>query len=553
MFVLSTIDPLRKAFLKDLLYTSQTYFPQYLIYNTSRWSRFGTMVILTVYVFLIHCSIILEGLQLFEKEAGREIRRFNDYKERAAKRFHHLTNQAERNEKSVDNLSVDIKEVNQHIHNLSEEIDNKLSNESLNLRDLISGIQADLSFKFKNLTWCCNLKLTNQNQEYSLTTQKLPINQNYHTNIEIVEFGSGDYHDDIALQPEESTREAESGETGSGETIYESSGEVDKETTILPPFVDLSKFVEISEFQRENEILKEMLGVYITQNLNLTVQLQEIETRVNSIQLGKFMHNLQNSLINFTQNVITLDQWKVSSSQIVNSTLTNQDQINKLTAMVIGNSDKVADMTWKLSSHEHLSHQQFSILKMHIIRLNNSMEDMKEQINDLEKKQTKVPLTGYHFGGYRSAFGPSSGEQSDTQSDIPEDRFITLMSRLDELGLQVVFNQNRLGNIEVKLLNESLYTCRKYNMDTYQDSQLSSHDNVIKSNTQAIYLTRDYVKELDKAIQDVNSEIKIQRQRVRTIYSNLQYLRGFIPAVRLLQKEVHHFKQQLPKGRSLIP
>lgn len=516
----------------------------------------------TVYIFF---SILLEGLQLFQKEAGREIRRFSEYKDRAAKRFHQLSKQADKNEKNIANLTYDIQTAYHHIGNLSEAL-NLQVDETVNLREVMSDLHTQLNTTHAEITSCCSItQLTNGKPEYSSTNQnnQKPAHDNKYLNIEIVEFGSGDFHDDIIPSFHKdsdihASEKTDTGEHGSGETIYEGSGEtVDGQSTVLPPFinVDLSSYVKREEFQHENTILKEMLGMYVNHYTNLTTKIKEMDMRITNIQLGNFMQSLQESLINFTQNVITLDQWKVSSTQIVNSTLSNQDQINKLTNMVVENSDKMADLRWKISSNELLSSQQFNILRMYVIRLNNSLEDMKEHISEIEKKMSKYVHSGNQYNGfygYQSAFHPGNQPagslENGTNNDIPQDKFITLMSRLDELGLQVVFNQNRLGNLEVKLLNESLFTCRKYNMDSYQDSQLATHETVLKSNANSLMLIHELVKELDDTVQALNSEMKLNSKRIRTTTSKLNSLHKIIPAMVMIKKEVDHFKLQLPTG-----
>ena len=509
---------------------------------------------------------------MFEKDAKREIRRFNEHKERVAKRFHQLTNQVERNDENVVVLAKDVRETQENVHNFTEGFNQQLTDQTNHI-DLISDLNLQLSIRVDNNTACCSkvqqstVKLRQSMDEFSQSKATTEYSSKNHkeymannkkprVNFQIVEFGSGDYHEDVFTNQDIKSSELDTGDFGSGETILEGSGVKESE---LPPFrnVDFSSFVEKTEFERENAVLKEMLEVYMTQNQNLSSQVSTMETRIANIQIGNFMQSLQESFINFTQNVITLDQWQMSSMQIVNSTLHNQDQINKVTRMVINSSDKMADLEWKVSNNELLSNQQYNILRMYVTRLNNSVEDIKEHIGRIEKRQSRVPQSGSPYGsmyGYQSGFRtgnhPDGNRQNET--DLPEDRFQLLMSRLDELGLQVVFNQNRLGNLEVKMLNESLQACTKYNMDTYQDSQLASHEAIIKSNTNSILLTHSFMKELDNAVHALNSEIKSHSTKIRKVYTNLRSLLNIIPAVKTIKKEVDHFMLQLPIGKYFV-
>jgi hypothetical protein len=224
--------------------------------------------------------------------------------------------------------------------------------------------------------------------------------------------------------------------------------------------------------------------------------------------------------------------------------------------MVLDNQDKIADIRWKVSNDELLTDQQFNILRMYIIRLNNSMEDIKEEIKKLERKdsgQRKAEYQASYYGyqtRYSSQTGYGNGDEGtgNQYDDQSKDRIEILMSRLDDLGLQIVFNQNRLGNLEVKLLNESLYSCKKFNMDAYQDSQLASHEGILKSNTNSVILLHQLVKELDYTMKSLNSNIRASERKIRTVAGNLDSLRGLVPAIIGLKKEVDNFMYQLPKG-----
>ena len=525
----------------------------------------------------IFSSVLLEGIKIFQKEASRDLRRFKEYKEeRAAKRFHQLSNQVAKCERNISSLKTDLNYLTQEFSSLQNEkvsLQNKfdiLQNEQESLRNLTFDLQYNLSEKIENITSCCNtqFELTNQKQEYSWTNQRSEhlTNENKvphksSNEIEIVEFGSGEFHDSFLSRLEEETNRVEAGKDSdiidhsSGETIYEGSGDINSGHTELPPFIDIKNYVHIDTFQSERLKWEENFLALSHRYDNLTSSMFDIEKRVQSIKLGNFMQNLQDSLINFTQNVITLDQWKLSSNQIVNSTIYNQDQIVKISNMVLDNQDKITDLRWKISNDELLTDQQFNILRMYIIRLNNSVEDIKEDIKKLQRKgsehqqteyqasyygyQTRYSQTGYSNGGQEN--GNKVGDQSKDSIDI-------LTSRLDDLGLQIVFNQNRLGNIEVKLLNESLHSCKKFNMDAYQDSKLASHETIIKSNTNSIMLLNELVKELEYTVKSLNNNVRASERKIRTVSGNLDTLRGLVPAFIGLKKEIDNFLYQLPKG-----
>ncbi|KAL4219568.1 Fibroleukin [Mactra antiquata] len=509
-------------------------------------------------------SILMEGMTLFQKEANKEIRRFKEYKERAAKRFHQLTNQVEKCQENVVQLQTDLKNITQEFRAIQHSQGN-ITSELNSLRDLSWVIQSDLNETISNITSCCNTQpiLTNQNAEYSTSNNKFqnPSNQKQApskltNHIEILNFGSGEVYDEYGSQLEEGTNSIDLGnyysnsENGSGETVSEGSGELGSGDTELPPLrYDLKDYIHRDIFNAEKMKWEGNFMDLSMQYENITRFMEELDTRVRSIQLGNFMQNLQESLINFTQNVITLDQWKISSNQIVNSTIYNQDQIVKLTNMVVENADKVVDLNRKVANGDLLSSQQYMVLKRYVIQLNNSVEDIKEQLQLSERRQHSLYNTQYQATYYRHQTGYHSSENrfEEDQSTGPNNNLLNMMkSQLDDLGLQIVFNQNRLGNLEVKLLNESLYSCRKYNIDAYQDSQLANQELVIKSNTQSIMLIHNLVKELDDTVRSVYMQMKYTERKIKVTSGNLDSLRGIIPAMVGIKKEVDNFLFTLP-------
>ncbi|XP_052220647.1 protein scabrous-like [Dreissena polymorpha] len=527
-------------------------------------------------------SALIEGIEAFQKEASKELRRFREYREdKAAKRFHQLTNMVERNQRDlatlgnqlqrsdvqVQNLSHAVMILNERNKSLSDDMRN-VSLSQLEIYNSLDVMRILLNESVENISKSCEQNIQQFAEKLSELSirhtyrQKLPnqykeVEKNEGQKIEIMEFGSGDISDKYLSNFEEQTNiigvnvgiNAIDNVYGSGETTHDGSGESEQ----LPPFinVDLSNFVHKSEFIMENMQLKSMLEDFAQKHENMSVYIHQLETKLASIQLGNFMQNLQDSLINFTQNVITLDQWKVSSTQIVNSTLTNQDQILKLTNMVIENQDKVLDLKWKVSNGEIVADRQFNILRMHVIRMNNSLEDIKEAVQKLQQKQNKPTQNGFQYRplfGNQIKFGdPDLQNQSEETEYGPNiDAIHTLMSRLDQIGLQVVFNQNRLGNLEVKILNDSLASCMKFNMDSAQDTMLASHESVIKANTQSIVLTNNLIKELDRLVQSLNHQIKLNAHRIRASDTTIESLKGLVPAMMAIKKETDNLLLQLP-------
>ena len=521
----------------------------------------------------------MEGYQIFQRDATRDLRRLRDYKERAARRFHQLENHVERLHKH-DHV------VDQKFNNLTQEIQN-LTNGQIQLRNLTFIIHEIANKSINFTSTCCmsnrhNLsgdseadqaddpRSTKQYEGYpgkqtEFRASKI-IKKEASNEVEITNFGSGETSDDYLSSYEEETNRltwnAQTSdisnnelETGSGQAIFSNiegsgdlgSGVVDE----LIPVMDVSRFMEVKAFKREIMSRDETIQELIENNQNLTAKLSMLEDKLASIQLGSYVQTLQDSFINFTQNVITLDQWKVSSTQMVNSTLNNQDQIFKLTNMILENADKLKDLKWKLSNAELLGDQQFRILRMHVVRINNTVEDIREELLRQEKRDKQDNQYASTYYGYQTSYYPGSHSTSnnidDNQSTSPHS-VESLLSKLDELGIQVLYNQNRLGNLEIKLLNESLYQCRKQNLDTYQDSQITELETTLQSTIHSMTLTQSYVRNVAKTLHEIEESIKGTQRKVRTNSASVQTMKKLIPIVVGIRKEVQNFLFQLPSG-----
>ena len=488
------------------------------------------------------------------------MRRYREYKEKAAKRFHQIENKLERLETQKDKNDVTFRIMKDqfithtkeqiYLRNITKDTQNSVEKLISNLTSISSNISSkDLNLRelTSNLSYCClHAKLYNVSGQRERAGESRTFtkgNSGISTDINIVDFGSGDIIDEYLSKFEESSNKVDDWwKNGSkdnklragnekGTADYESSGEVGSgETDELPPFIQRKYYVEKHVFLEEIANRDRKIFTLTEQYSQLSDQINKMETKITSIQLGNFMQNLQEMFINFTQNVITLDQWKLSSNQIVNSTLQNQDQIIELTNRIVENADKITDIRWRLSNNELLSDQQYNILRMYVIRLNNSVEDIKEELRHFHTK-----LIPQHHERYKTTKLDGNGME-------------TLVSRLEDLGLQIVYNQNRLATLEVKVLNETLYECRKYNMDAFQDTQLAQHEAIIKSNGNSILLVHELVKQIDDGLHSVNGDVNTIVRRLRGLVNNFESFKGIVPVVTNMQKEINNFRFQLPKG-----
>ena len=305
-----------------------------------------------------------------------------------------------------------------------------------------------------------------------------------------------------------------------GSIVAEGSG--DGGTTDLSMYLKVKDFItEIYDRDLEISGLHEMF-------FDMEDHFERLEEKLTSMQLGNFMERLQSSLVNFTQNVITLEQWKIASSDMVNSTQINQQKIQQVTQMILNNTQHIQELEWKLANTQGLSYQQFSLLRMHIIQLNNTVQDIKE---DLMKRKNK-------YNSYSTS--------SSSQISLPQLK--TLSSRVEDLALQIIYNENRISKLEIEGLNNSLFECRKHNADVYQDSRLlfleKSHQRV----SEGLVAMQEVSRKLDQGLYQIYLSSKNNTQLISTYGAQLKQLKNFLPFIIETHREMINFRLHLPKG-----
>lgn len=290
-----------------------------------------------------------------------------------------------------------------------------------------------------------------------------------------------------------------------------------------PMFLKVKDFItEIYDRDIEISALHEMF-------FDMEDHLERIEGKMASIQLGNFMEKLQSSLVNFTQNVITLDQWKVASSDIVNSTQINQQKIQQVTQMILNNTQHIQELEWKLTNTQGLSYQQFSLLRMHVIQLNNTVQDIKEDLLKRKNKQSSYSSSGVN-----------------SQVSLPQLK--TLSSRVEDLALQIIYNENRISKLEIEALNNSLFECRKFNADVYQDSRLLFLEKSQQRVNEDMIKMQEVTRKLDQGLYRIYLSSKNNTQLISTNGAQLQQLNNFLPYIIETHREMVNFRFHLPKG-----
>lgn len=411
-----------------------------------------------------------------------------------------------------DSIKRSVRKLDKKLSPLSEEISNKFTNLSTKF-DLFT-------YEYRNTTEHLMRRLAKA--EIKIESKKTQHKTDIYAKMK-EKYGKRKNYPDINTNEVEGSGEID-GEfikTGpQGGNDFEGSGAGGD----TPMFLKVKDFIiEIYDRDLEISALHEMF-------FDMEDHLERIEGKMASIQLGNFMERLQSSLVNFTQNVITLDQWKVASSDIVNSTQINQQKIQQVTQMILNNTQHIQELEWKLANTQGLSYQQFSLLRMHVIQLNNTVQDIKE---DLLKRKDK-----------HSSY---SGNSANSQVSLPQLK--TLSSRVEDLALQIIYNENRISKLEIEALNNSLFECRKFNADVYQDSRLLFLEKSQQRVNEDMVKMQEVTRKLDQGLYRIYLSSKNNTQLISTNGAQLQQLKNFLPFIIETHREMANFRFHLPKGK----
>ena len=115
----------------------------------------------------------------------------------------------------------------------------------------------------------------------------------------------------------------------------------------------------------------------------------------------------------FIVSVFTLPLFIVSvftlPPQMVNATQRTQMRITELGSRVMDNAQMTSELQLTLRDYQVLSERQYRLLQTHVIRLNNSLQDLQEDVSDLVHNVSAPSFSPLCLGSQRqySTFLPS--------------------------------------------------------------------------------------------------------------------------------------------------
>lgn len=468
----------------------------------------------------------MDNMRLEQEQIKTELDGYKKVKDSTRRSFRKLDRQFGKYSLRLENLENDIKNISVNAFDMMEIHQENISD---NLAK-IQGLQQLIENRTKPF-------IEGNFRHIMSRMSKLDSNMSFPSStlhLQTSDGGSGDIETDYILTPmEESSNEID---PGSGEETLR-----EIPVSVLPhrhpQYLNTEDF--ILEIQERDEEISDLEKMYD----ELKVGLTSLESKLTSIQLGDFMGKLQESLLNFTQNVITLDQWKMASTDIVNSTQFNQRQITSLTNMILNNTNHVRDVEWKVADVQSLGYQQFNLLRMYVIQLNNSVMDMKETMSNLRKmqqqQQQKQQVENVNIETPRQPF--------DNALPFDTEHLDTLKSRVEDLSLQIIYNENRISKLEINALNESLFECRKYSTDGNQDAKITQLKQEVSKLIETEVMVKEMLKRLDQGLFRIHLTNTNQSDVIRDMVKEIEYLNSNVTVIDELKQEVDHVRFMLPQ------
>ncbi|RUS86890.1 hypothetical protein EGW08_005369 [Elysia chlorotica] len=108
---------------------------------------------------------------------------------------------------------------------------------------------------------------------------------------------------------------------------------------------------------------------------------KDLAQKVSAINLEDFITKMENNMDAFVQNVLNQDPRQATTEQTLNATIQNQKDIRHLNRAHRQTSRRLAQLTNSTSNFQAITQRWYRNLQGHVVRLNNSAQDMREQMD----------------------------------------------------------------------------------------------------------------------------------------------------------------------------
>ncbi|XP_064616634.1 angiopoietin-related protein 1-like [Liolophura sinensis] len=246
--------------------------------------------------------------------------------------------------------------------------------------------------------------------------------------------------------------------------------------------------------------------------LNLSLDLAKLENNILLLHKDGEIMKTQQEAANFTQYMIALDQWRISSPLIINTTQENQEQLDILGELILNNTNRLGKLEVKLLDHRYLMEHTELTFERELHRINETLKKVRHRTHHHDHAMTE---------------------------ELAQ-QFEDMHLKLEQLG-------SRLMNIEVKVLNSSLNTCAKQQADFYQDIKLKEMNKKLDKMQESILVHRETLTRTDRGLYRLHLDIKSHKDAIDTLKRESKKMSSYKPEFKAMQEEVTKFLHHLPQ------
>ena len=188
----------------------------------------------------------------------------------------------------------------------------------------------------------------------------------------------------------------------------------------------------------------ELSRIY-TMFYNLSLQMSSLENKLLSkkqVAVESEMSNLQKSFLNFTQQLMSMEQHNAVSRHTLNNTSTVQGH---LTQVLDHHDNRISTVETQLQDHQSHTKLRHNKVSYSLTKINDTVVAMQQWMEEHRSKASNV--------------------------------FQNVDQELEAFREQTQSISDRLLQVEVKVLNVSLQKCQKTNSDLHQDMKMSDFSN----------------------------------------------------------------------------
>ncbi|CAH1785702.1 unnamed protein product [Owenia fusiformis] len=255
--------------------------------------------------------------------------------------------------------------------------------------------------------------------------------------------------------------------------------------------------------------------------LSLTDHIETLEETLqeqNQRTLEEELETFKNIMMNFTEQVFTLDNWRMKSKKHVNITYENRKDIEDMVIYVKDNIAKITNLETIVYKDSKETNRKLELIQRKYNQLNKTVEVVGTRVQN-------------HY-----------------------QRFQRLFNGVDYKFTKAAENYNRnkdkIAHLEVNYLNASLTYCMENNKDLIQDLKFTS---ITKSITKLESLGKDArnaVSKFDKGLQMVHENENRRAAEIKSLQTQTAECAKVIPKLKVIEKEVKNFVTQLPQDCS---